>query len=128
MTTGGINPTRQATLPLLIMDAASRQFVAFNLVIDTGFNGDVQLPSLNIARLNLPLSGTAATELADGRVVESQAYDATVLWQGGRRIVKVIDGEDGIPLIGSNLLWGSSMTIDWQFGGRVTVAPIPEPK
>ena len=115
MTTGGINPARQATLPLSIMDAVSRQFVAFNLVIDTGYNGDVQLPSPDIARLNLPQSGTAHTELADGRAVTSRTYDATALWQGGRRTVRVIDGEDGIPLIGANLLWGNVMAIEWEF-------------
>ncbi len=111
MTAGGVNRARQATLRLLIMDAVSRRFVVYYLVIDTGFNGDVQLPSLDIARLNLSQSGTIATALADGRMVECQAYDATVLWQGGRRRVRVIDREEGIPLIGTNLLWDTEMTV-----------------
>lgn len=124
MTTGSINQARQATLSLSIFDAASQQLVSFNLVIDTGFNGDVQLPRSEIARLNLPQIGMTVAELADGGFVESRMYDAIVLWQGARKAVKVIDGAEGIPLVGSSLLWGTAMTIEWQFGGRVAVTAL----
>ena len=127
MTTGSISLARQATCPVSIMDETNGRFVTFNVVIDTGFNGDVQLPSRDIARLSLPQVGIIDTVLADGSVVESQAHGATVLWLGNRRTVRVVDGEEGIPLVGANLLWDSITTIEWQFGGRVSIEPISRP-
>ena len=128
MTTGSISLARQATWPVSIMDETNGRFVTFNVVIDTGFNGDVQLPSRDIARLSLPQVGIIDTVLADGSVVESQAHGATVLWLGNRRTVRVVDGEEGIPLVGANLLWDSITTIEWQFGGRVSIEPISRPE
>lgn len=128
MIPGSINPIGQATVPVSIMDETNGRFVTFILVIDTGFNGDVQLPSRDIARLNLPQAGMVDTVLADGSVLESQAHDATALWLGSRRAVKVVDGEEGIPLVGANLLWGTEMTVQWEFGGRVSIEPIPRPE
>ena len=128
MIPGSINPIGQATVPVSIMDDASGQFVDFNLVIDTGFNGDVQLPFRDILRLNLPLIDSGRSQLADGRVTRYDVYRATVLWLGNRRAVRVVDGEEGIPLIGANLLWGTAMTVQWEFGGRVSIEPIPKPE
>ena len=128
MTTGSIDPIRQATLPVPIRDESSGQFVVFNLVIDTGFNGDVQLPNADIARLNLRQSGAINTTLADGSAVQSKSYNATARWLGDHKAVRVIDGADGILLIGAGLLWGSAMTIEWEFGGRVSVAPLRQPE
>ena len=128
MIPGSINPIGQATVPVSIMDEASGQFVDFNLVIDTGFNGDVQLPTGDITRLNLPFIDRGRSQLADGRVARHYVYRATALWLGNRRTVRVLDGEEGIPLIGANLLWGTEMTVQWEFGGRVSIEPIPRPE
>lgn len=63
--------------------------------------------------------------MADGQVVRARTYPATVMWLKIPAIVNVIGSERNIPLIGANLLWGSSMVIEWEFGGLVTVTPIP---
>jgi predicted aspartyl protease len=68
------------------------------------------------------------TELADGSVVESGWYEATVLWLGQPVEVKVLASNGTIPLVGTNLLWGSVMSVAWEFGGRVTIAPLLQPE
>ncbi len=126
MTTGSISFTGQATLPVSIMDEDSGLFVDFNLVIDTGFNEDLQLPIGNIVRLNLPFIDRGDSQLADGRVASSDVYEATVLWFGNPVTVNVIATEVPIPLIGVNLLWDNAMAIEWELGGRVSVEPLSE--
>ncbi len=128
MTTGSIGVNGQAMLPVSILNNRSGQFVVFNFVIDTGFSGDLQLPADDIARLNLLFLDRTDSQLADGRTVRADVYSATVLWLDHRAVIKVISANENIPLIGTNLLWGSAMAIEWEFGGRVTVVPIPEPE
>lgn len=43
-------------------------------------------------------------------------------------VVNVVESETNIPLIGAGLLWGSVMTVEWEFGGAVTVGPISRPE
>lgn len=114
-------------MPVAVHNQARQQFVTFNFIIDTGFNGYLQLPIADIGRLGLTSTGTVNTQLADGQVVRARTYPATVMWLETPTVVNVIESERGIPLIGTNLLWGSSMTIEWEFGGLVTIAPLPEP-
>jgi clan AA aspartic protease len=128
MIAGSINFSRQATIPVAMMNNNNRQYAQIHSIIDTGFDGDLQLPSQEIARLGLPLVGTIMTELADGSVVESGWYEATVLWLGQPVEVKVLASNGTIPLVGTNLLWGSVMSVAWEFGGRVTIAPLLQPE
>ena len=128
MTPGSINFSRQAIMPVAVLNNNDRQFVQIHAIIDTGFSGHLQLPSDEIARLNLLPAGTIRTELADGSAVESRLYQATVLWFGNRISVEVLAAEVSIRLIGAKLLWGSVTHIEWEFGGRVSVEPIPRPE
>lgn len=128
MTPGSINFSRQATLPIAVMNNNNRQFVQVHAIIDTGFSGHLQLPSDEIDRLSLLPAGTIGTELADGSAVESRLYKATVLWFGNLVSVDVLAAEVSIRLIGAKLLWGSVTHIEWEFGGAVTVGPISRPE
>jgi len=125
---GSINRVRQPTLPVAILDPGRRQFITLNFIIDTGFDGDSQLPTADISRLSLTSTGTVNTQLADGQVVRARTYPATVIWLVTSTAVNVIESEKNIPLIGAKLLWGSSMTVQWEFGGLVTIAPLSEPE
>ena len=125
MINGSINRVRQATVPIIVLNPAGQQLAWFNPVIDTGFNGDLQLPVADITRLNLPLVTTRRTILADGQEVDADVYAATVQWLGNSRGVEIIAARD-LPLIGANLLWETSLTIDWEYGGQVAITPLPE--
>ena len=63
-------------IPIAGQNLARRQFVPFYFIIDTGFNGDLQLPIEAIDRLGLTSTETADTQLADGQVVRANTYPA----------------------------------------------------
>ena len=124
MTTGKINLTGQPTVPIIVLNPIRQQFIAFNPIVDTGFSGDLQLPVDDIARLDLTATEKIKTQLADGQVVEADVYSATALWMENPITIDIIASERNIQLIGTNLFWGTSMTVMWQFGGEVIITPL----
>ncbi len=112
-------------IPVAVQSPALQQFVTYNLIIDTGFNGDLQLPAADIGHIGLAASGTVDTQLADGQVVNTNTYPATALWLGIPTSVSIIESEMNIPLIGAGLLWGTELLVQWEFGGSVTIATLP---
>ena len=94
---GSINQAGQATLPIAVMNTESQQFMGFNPVLDTGFNGDLQLPIDDITRLNLTAVDTVETILADGQVVDADVYTATALWLGNPRTISIIAAVQKYP-------------------------------
>ena len=124
MTTGKINLTGQPTVSIIVLNPIRQQFIAFNPIVDTGFTGDLQLPLDDIARLDLTATEKIKTQLADGQVVEADVYSATALWLENPITIDIIASERDIQLIGTNLFWGTSMNVKWQFGGQVTITPL----
>ena len=124
MITGKINATGQPTVPIVVLNPIRQQFIAFNPIVDTGFSGDLQLPLDDIARLDLTATEKIKTQLADGQVVEADVYSATALWLENPITIDIIASERNIQLIGTNLFWGTLMSVKWQFGGQVTIAPL----
>ena len=113
-------------IPVAIYNPTRRQFITFNFIIDTVFNGNLQLPTTDIVRLGLTSTETIDTQLADGQIAKANVYPATAMWLGTPTAVNVIESERNIPLVGAGLLWGSAMSIEWEFGGRVTVRPLAQ--
>lgn len=74
-------------------------------VIDTGFDGELTLPTGTIRRLAYPYVGSAGGTLADGSEVQFDYHEGRVLWHGVVRAVAVIAAE-GQPLVGMALLRG----------------------
>ena len=57
-------------------------------------------------------------------MVEAEVYSATALWLENPITIDIIASERNIQLIGTNLFWGTSMTVKWQFGGQVIITPL----
>ena len=89
-------------------------------VIDTGFDGELTLPSGTMRQLGYPYAGSAGGTLADGSEVQFDYHEGRVLWHGIARPVAVIAAE-GQPLIGMALLHGSRLKMDAVPGGEVLV-------
>jgi clan AA aspartic protease len=121
--TGVITPGREAVIRLRVA-RAGRRGVEIDAVLDTGFDDALALPRRLITALGLPWAGPAQAMLADGSIVRLNYYQATVLWEGRRRKIMVLDA-DGGPLAGMSLLYGSRVTLDVVDGGPVTIAPLP---
>lgn len=89
-------------------------------MVDTGFDGELTLPSEAIRRLGYPRLGTVSAVLADGTGVETEYFAGRVLRHGETRPAAVLAAE-GAPLIGMELLAGSRLTVDAMPDGRVIV-------
>lgn len=125
MIVGAVVESLRPAIPLNIRrspDASNGQEIA--VLIDTGFNGFLALPTDLAASMGLPANGMAHTTLADGQQIFLPVYSAVVDWDGQPRQVDVVVS-DGVPLIGMSLLEGSRLTIDATDGGRVSIEPLP---
>ena len=108
-----------AIVPIAIMDNDNRLWPV-EAVIDTGFIGDLALPSSIIRRLGLTRSGSINYILANGEPARMNIYRANIFWHEQIRNV-VIAQTDDIPLIGIKLLSGSRITMDVSPNGGVVI-------
>lgn len=89
-------------------------------MLDTGFNGFLTLPSSDVAALALSFLNYFNAGLADGSRVRLEVYAARVVWDGAERDVELpAAGKD--PLLGTSLLDGHDVTIQFTDGGFVTI-------
>ena len=113
---------RQAlvTIPVGGSDAATRPI---EFIVDTGFVAFLALPRTTIASLGLPFDHHGVVHLADGSHLVVQAYLATIAWDGEELIVEVL-ALDGAPLLGTALLDGHALAIEFVDNGSVTIEPL----
>lgn len=104
---------------MLTIRGATEQGKA-DVVLDTGFTGELTLPPAAITALALPLDHYRPATLADGSITLMTVYKAVVEWDGTARSVDVLESE-GIPLLGTSLLDGCEVLIEFKEGGRVVV-------
>ena len=118
MLTGRIR-NRQAWLTVEILNN-SGQSLPVEVVLDTGFEGELALLIPVIRELGLQEYDYGFAEQSDGSFTRVAIYRVTVLWDGQRRQVEVIEsGSD--PLLGMELLLSSRVTLDVREGGPVTI-------
>jgi clan AA aspartic protease len=120
MITGEVSANREASVRLAVR-TSNEDELEVEMVIDTGFNGWISLPSTLIAELGLPWRRRGRGELADGSETIFDIYEATIIWDGRSRRVWV-DEIDAAPLVGTALLDGHKLTIQVWAGGIVTIA------
>jgi clan AA aspartic protease len=111
----GLQP--QLKIPLRLRGNHSLEI---ECVLDTGFDGALTLPPDIVTALGLPLLTWTQITVADGRSVVTPVYRATILWQGSKREVSVLAiGQR--PLMGTALLEGLKLTIEFDEGGSVCI-------
>ena len=123
MLRGTISASLQPWVTIEIMDSNGR-FQSMEFILDTGFNGTLTLPLDTIRRLGLPPDGPRDAFLANGDPVTLNGWHGTILWQGRRSGIVVLQAE-GEPLLGMRLLHGHRVSLDVLEGGEVTVGEIP---
>ena len=101
------------------------QLMRVNATIDTGFTDDLTLPAGAIRDLDLRQVGTVDVELGGGDRRIFKTYEATIVWQGQYRAVRVQESE-GLPLIGMGLLEGNDLHVRAIQDGDVSIAPIDQ--
>jgi clan AA aspartic protease len=118
-----VNPRLEATVRLQIEDSSGHLHL-IEVVIDTGFTGDLTLPIAQISALGLPWRGQQVTQLADGSVQTTDVYDAILMWDDNPTQIRVQAVETN-PLLGTRLLAGHELKVQFRPGGAVTIERIP---
>jgi predicted aspartyl protease len=76
----------------------------WSAIIDTGFNGDVELPNALRGKLNDQPAGRLRSALAGGRIIEEDAYSVEFPFDGRSYYAIATFVLDPQILIGTNLL------------------------
>ena len=119
MISGIVNSDMAPLVPVDLI-ASDGEIHTVNMMLDTGFDGDLSLPGEIIRRLGFRLIDEFASRLADGQEVTLRGWEGRVVWHGSpRRIMAVESGSD--PLLGMNLLWRNRLTIDVHANGPDTI-------
>jgi clan AA aspartic protease len=119
MIRGRVTDERAVVIPLGVLDNTGRSW-PINAVVDTGFTGDVSLPTSTIRSLSLRPLGQRLFTLADGELSVMNAYSGRVLWHERQHDVVVIQSED-TAIIGMNLIWGNRVTLEARTDGDVSI-------
>lgn len=102
---------------------AGRPDLAIECVIDTGFTDALCLPPAAVSALGLPYRYDFPASLANGARVLLPVHEAMIVWEGvERRIHLLATGER--PLIGTALLDGAELMVQFTEAGLVTVEPL----
>jgi clan AA aspartic protease len=121
MITGLVNENLEAVISLSVVKT-NNEICEIKTVIDTGYSGYLSLSFKLISELNLNRIGKAQLTLADGTVISSNVYEATILWEGQPRIIQVDSFESSI-LVGMSLLKNCDFTMRVAVDCPVTIIP-----
>ena len=89
-------------------------------VVDTGFTDRLCLPPEAVNLLRLPFLYNVPVNLADNSSVSLAVHQATIIWDGMERDVRVL-ATGRRPLIGTALLDEQELVIQFTEGGLVTI-------
>ncbi len=123
MITGRVSESLDLLVPIEVSDR-NGVFLPLEIVLDTGFNGDLALPREVIQNLGLTYRGQTSWTIATGEEATMSNYDGVVLWHGQPRDVVVIETASE-SLIGMALLVGSRITVDARICGEVLIEEDP---
>jgi predicted aspartyl protease len=88
-------------VPVITLEVAGQ---AWSAIIDTGFNGDLELPDALRGKLNDQPAGRLRSALAGGRIVEEDAFSVEFPFDGHSYHAIATFVPDRQILIGTNLL------------------------
>ncbi len=84
--------------------------------VDTAFNGGLALPRALAAVLGLPQEASTDAVLADGRTATVEMFGCHLDWFGGTYQTQAVAGDAAHPLLGTQLLAGRRLVIDYAAG------------
>jgi len=96
--------------PMITLTIAGQDWPA---IIDTGFNGDLELPERLRQTLQARYAGRVTSTLAGGRVIEEDIYLVTFPFDGRTLLVEVTFVASSQILVGTHLLRDYRLLIDF---------------
>ncbi|BAZ10538.1 hypothetical protein NIES4071_23610 [Calothrix sp. NIES-4071] len=115
----------KATVPVIFRLPGQPDF-SLNFVIDTGFNGYLTLPPQAVRAMSLPPSASIPGTLADGSQVSFSIHLTTIVWDNVEKIVPIL-ASGNKPLLGTAMMQGYHLEIDFEDNGLVSLEKIPSP-
>jgi len=123
MIVGIVNALLEPTVRLTVRSASGTD-LDIEAVVDTGFSGELTLPSSVIAALGLRWRTRNSRVLADGTKQYVDIYVGIIGWDGMVRHV-FVEAADTHPLVGMALIAGNCLQVAAIPGGRVTIEALP---
>ena len=119
MITGKTNEYLEAMITINLQ-GTDGALISVGSILDTGFDGDLALPSAAIQRLNLESSGPRWAMLANGAFASVPTYKGTIIWHN-HPVEAVIIETNGDSIVGTSLLQDSILTMQVWDGGDVFI-------
>jgi clan AA aspartic protease len=113
----------KAIVPVIFRLPVQPDF-SLDFVIDTGFNDYLTLPPQAVSAMNLPLYSNIPARLADGSEALLPVHLATIVWDNIEKIVPIL-ASGYKPLLGTALMGGYHLEIDFEDNGLVSLEKIP---
>ena len=123
MICGVVNSRNEVGFAIPIRDSGGVEHI-FEVMLDTGFAGTLSLPTKVIAVLGLPWKSKTTFGLANGQTHEFENYAATIMWDGKPHSI-VIQAIDNVPLLGTGLLFGHDLRVQFRDGGVAEIEAVP---
>jgi clan AA aspartic protease len=93
--------------------SGSREQIEIEALIDTGFDGEITIPSVIGVRLGLELTGLEEFELADGSVIQNFVFSGQATLGGQNREVRIMLADIDEAIFGTGLLTSYRLAIDF---------------
>ena len=113
MIAGIVDEYGRALVPLLFQTQPQGTPIEIMVWIDTAFTGDLVLPRSTISQLALKRVSNVEARLADGSVSSYDVFKGWTMWFGESRKLEVIEGDASLPLLGTRMLTGLRLTVDY---------------
>ncbi len=105
---GSVTDAREARVPVKLAGGE-----VIECLVDTGFNGQLMIPREVIHRLHLPVIGHEDFETAGGHLLSADIALVEIEWLAERRVVEAIVSEGADALLGTRMLEGTQLIIDY---------------
>lgn len=121
MLTGIIEQSRYPKQMLPLVAQGKRTDLKF--LVDTGFDGEVALSYDRADHFDLEILQYAKVTYASGESEQELVARGTIVWFGKEREVRIILSDDEEPALGTKLLKGCVMTMDFIQDALTIVKP-----
>jgi clan AA aspartic protease len=116
---------RKAIVPVIFRLPQQPDF-SLDFVIDTGFNDYLTLPPQAVNAMNLPLYSSIPARFADGSEALLAIHLATIIWDNVEKVVPIL-ASGYKPLLGTAMMEGYHLEIDFEDNSLVSLEKIPSP-
>ena len=115
---GNVNASLEARILVTLAGGA-----VIRCLVDTGFTGALVLPRAFVTDNALPVVGRETFTTVDEHEIEADIAVAEVEWLGEAQTRRAIVSEGGEAMLGTEMLIGTVLTIDYVAAGVTVTKP-----